>query len=146
MQPLSAAKRAIREMLNETVPEWLRDTIDVERVKKWVREHLESYAEEKARRPTRRRPKGPLLPWSNTLIRDSWTHESFFVVMILREETVELFFGTGYWPDLRHFADGDAWDSPPADLYREWSLRFKVPCPPLTLGRETVKQWVGRDW
>ena len=32
------------------------------------------------------------------------------------------------------------------EQYREWSLRFRVPCPPLAIGRETVKKWVGCDW
>ena len=34
MQSVTIAKRAVREMLDATVPDWLRDTIDVEEVKR----------------------------------------------------------------------------------------------------------------
>jgi hypothetical protein len=128
-------------MLEATVPEWLRRRIDLEEAKGWVCEHIEADAEEKAQFP-----KESLLPWSNTLIYDDWEKDSFFVVLTLHEEAFELFFGTGYWPDLRNFAEGDSDGIPPADLHRKWSLRFNVPCPPLTLGRAPVKKWTGRDW
>ncbi|MBY0455826.1 MAG: hypothetical protein K2V38_00660 [Gemmataceae bacterium] len=136
-----ATEQAVAEMLATSVPSWLHGRIVVEEAKGWVREHLERYAEEKARFPDE-----PLLPWTNWLGYDGEWEDAFFVVLVLHVDAFELFCGTGYWPDVRDFGEGELDDIPPADWHRAWAARFNVPRPPLLLGREAVREWVGCDW
>src|SRR5262245_15937244 len=121
-------ERAIRELLDTTVPDHLRERVTVEEVKRCVREHLEARDEEKARFPD-----DSHLPWTNMIAYDNWVLPTLFVFMILDESDLELFFGTGHWPEVRRFADRESDDIPAADLYRECAARFTVPGPPLVL-------------
>jgi hypothetical protein len=80
------------------------------------------------------------------MAQDDWELPTFFLVFVLTEDAIELFCGTGYWPEVREFGEGEAEALATADLHREWSARFDVPCPPLVLGRAVVKEWIGREW
>jgi hypothetical protein len=130
----AVVERAIAEVLGASLPPHLRDTIGPAHAKEWVGEHIDTYAEDKLR-----------MPWCNLLAYDSWTQPTFFVVLVLKEDALELFCGTGHWPKIREWED-EAESVAAADLYREWSSRFDVPCPPLALGKAAVKAWLGRDW
>lgn len=141
MTPAEVTERAIAEVLAAALPARLRGDVGAHSVKESVLEFLVCYDEESALFPGE-----VLLPWSNWIGYDDDWDEAFFVVMILREATIELFCGTGVWPDVRHFGEGDADDIPLSDWHREWSARFAVPCPALVLGKATVKEWLGRDW
>jgi hypothetical protein len=127
-------ERAIGEILAATLPVRLRGMTPA-KAREWVGEHIDFYLEEKTR-----------LPWSSWIAYDDWELPTFFVVLTLTADAVELFCGTGHWPEIRRFGEHEADDIPAADLYREWSARFAVPCPPLVLGKATVKEWLGRDW
>ena len=142
MNPNAAVvERAIAEMLDASLPPHLRDTFGVERAKAWIGQHLDDYAN------SARRSEGPLLPWHNWMAQDSWSLPTFFLVFALTEDAIELFCGTGYWPEIRRFGEGDeARALAVRDLHREWAARFTVPCPPLVLGKAAVKKWLGRDW
>jgi hypothetical protein len=131
----------IRERLDATVPDHLRQRVTVEEVKGLVREHLEARDEELARFPG-----DPLLPWTNMIAYDDWVLPTLFVYMVLHETGLELFFGTGHWPEVRLFAERDSDDTPAGDLYRECAARFTVPRPPLVLDRAAVREWFGREW
>jgi hypothetical protein len=106
-----------------------------------VREDLDLYAEDRADFPDQ-----SILPWSNMTAYDSWTEDTFFAVVIIYENTVELFCGTGWWPDVRNFAEGDSEYVPAAELHREWSARFAVPYEPVVTSRAVVREWLGREW
>ncbi len=141
MSSAATVDLAILEMLQATLPAHLRSRVGAEEVKQRVLEHLERFDEEKARFPSE-----PLFPWSNWIGYDEDWENAFFLFMLLQEDAVELFCGTGYWPGIRTFGEGEVHDIPAADLHREWAARFRVPCPPLALGRAVVKEWLGRDW
>ena len=64
----------------------------------------------------------------------------------LTADAIEMFCGTGYWPDIRRFGEHEMHDGAKSEVHREWSSRFTVPCPPLVLGKAVVKEWLGRDW
>jgi hypothetical protein len=131
----------IRERLGATVPDHLRERVTVEEVKGLVREHLEARDEELARFPD-----DSHLPWTDMIAYDNWELPTLFVYLILNEAGLELFFGTGHWPEVRQFAEHDSDDIPAADLHRECAARFTVPRPPLVLDRAAVREWLGRAW
>jgi hypothetical protein len=138
----AVVERAIAEMLGASLPERLQKTTGPEKVKEWVERHLDRYAEKKAKSPD----ESPL-PWSSWICYDSWLEPSFFVVMTLTADAIELFCGTGeYWPEVRHFGEREIEGVAASEWYRAWSSRFDVPCPPLVLGKAVVKAWLGRDW
>lgn len=127
--------RAIAELLAASLPPHLRGAVGPKRVKEWIERHLDTYAEDKLR-----------LPWCNWLACDNWELPTFFVALILKHDAFELFCGTGYWPEVRHFGERELKGVAASEWHREWSARFEVPCPPLVLGRAAVKDWLGREW
>lgn len=135
MSPGEVVERAIAEVLAATLPAHLRGTVGPANAREWVGEHLDTYTEDAIP-----------LPWHNWVAYDSWSEPTFFVVLILKEEAVELFCGTGYWPEVRRFGEREIEDVPASEWYRAWSSRFDVPCPPLVLGKAVVKEWLGRSW
>jgi hypothetical protein len=141
MSSAASAEQAISQMLHQSLPARLRDEIGVKDAKEWVREHLDAYAEERAQFPDQ-----ALLPWTNMISYEDWVEDTFFVVLILRDDAVELFCGTGYLPDVRALGDRESIDIPAEELHRAWAARFTVPCVPLVLGRAVVREWLGRDW
>ena len=141
MRSAASVDRAVEKMLRASLPERLRDEVGVADAREWVSDHLKCFDEEKARFPDE-----VLLPWSNIVAYDDWEKDTFFAIVILRKEGVELFCGTGYWPEVRKFGEGEAEDIPADDLHREWSVRFTVPAPPVRLTRGEVKAWLGRAW
>jgi hypothetical protein len=141
MRSVAQIKRAISEMLKASLPDHLRGEIGVQDAREWVSDHLGYYDEEKARFPDQK-----LLPWANMIGYDSDWDNAFFVVMVLRSGALELFCGTGYWPDIREFIQGEENDIPARNLYRAWASRFTVPSPRVRLTRAEVKRWLDREW
>lgn len=141
MRSVTEIKQAISEMLKASLPAHLKGEIGVQDAREWVSDHLGYYDEEKAQFPDQK-----LLPWSNMIAYDDWEKDTFFVIVLLRAGAIELFCGTGYWPDVRAFGEGEADDIPARNLYREWASRFTVPSPRVRLTRGEVNAWLGRGW
>lgn len=141
MRSAATIERAISRMLRATLPARLLDEIGVDDAREWVSEHLECYREEHTRFPDQ-----VLLPWSNMLSYDDDWNEAFFVILVLTEDAIELFCGTGPWLQVRKFGEGEAEDIPAGELHHEWATRFHVPKPPVRLSRREVRAWLGRDW
>ena len=141
MDSAEVVERAIAEMLDASLPPHLRDTIGPEKAKEWVANHLDASADEQARFPDE-----SMLPWCNWLAYDDWELPTFFIVLVLTNDAIELFCGIGHWPEVRRFGDSEGGDGATANLHREWSARFTVPCPPLVLGKAVMKKWLGREW
>jgi len=140
VRTVATLERVVSEVLRASGPVHLKG-LGVKDAKRWVREHLERDTAEQARFPDQ-----PFLPWTNGIAYNGWERDTFFVVLILQEDVIELFCGTGYWPDVRTFGEGEAESVPAAELHREWAARFTVPYPPLMIGRGLVKKWLGREW
>ena len=134
-------EHAMGEMLTATLPPHLQDTIGLENAREWVKDHLDTYAEERVRFPDE-----PMLPWRDWIAYDNWELPTFFVVLVLTEDALEMFCGTGHWPDIRRFGEHEEDDFEASELHREWAARFTVPYPPLVLGKAVVKKWLGRGW
>jgi hypothetical protein len=140
IRSIAVLEREALRMLRATVPDWLRDKIDFAEMREWVREHIEAYEDDRTTTGSAE------FPWVNTTAYDDWERDSLFVVLVLRESALELFCGTGKWPAVRKFMEGDAEGVPADRLHAEWAARFCVPCAPLVLSRALVAEWIGRGW